>query len=104
MYTDGKYLPERRYNPFVRTATGGRVLSAFQLPWFMIAPPPGFGVITVTGRKSGKRRRRCVRGILSGDRVFLVAIGGTHSAWLGNIRAHPRVDLRLHAGYFSGHA
>lgn len=98
------YVPERKRNPFVGSATGGRVLSASQLPWFTVWPPVGFGVLTTTGRRTGRRRRRCVRAVRRGDRAYLVSIGGEHAAWFKNLRANPRVVLRIRGGTFSGTA
>jgi len=98
------YVAERKGNPFVRSAAGGRTLSALQLPWFTALPPRGFGVITTTGRKTGKTRRKCVRAIRSGDKAYLVSIGGARAAWLMNIRANPDVYLRIRGGTFAGRA
>lgn len=102
MYDGDRYVAERRYNPLVRSLGGARVLSALQLPSFMVRPPFGFGVITTTGRKTGKARRKCVRAIRSGNKAYLVSIGGAHAAWLKNIRANPNVHLRIPGGTFSG--
>jgi len=74
-YVEGRYLAERRRNLLVQTPTGGRILSAAMLPWFKVMPPKGCGVLTTTGRKTGKARSRCVRAIREGDRVYLVATG-----------------------------
>jgi deazaflavin-dependent oxidoreductase (nitroreductase family) len=101
-YDDGRYVPERRGNPLIRTPNGGRLLSASQLPWFTALPPAGFGVLTTIGRRTGKTRRRCVRAIRRGDAAYLVAIGGEHSRWLKNVRAHPEVRLRIRGGRFTG--
>jgi deazaflavin-dependent oxidoreductase (nitroreductase family) len=103
-YVEGRYMPERRRNPLVQTPLGGRILSASQLPLFKLRPPEGFGVLTTTGRRTGRKRSRCVRAIRRGDRVFLVAIGGERSAWLKNARANPDVRLRLRDGTHSGRA
>ena len=78
------------------------MLSALELPWFLVFPPASFGVLTTTGRRTGKTRRRCVRAIRSGDRVYLVAIGGRHSGWLKNALANPEVRLRIRGGTFVG--
>jgi deazaflavin-dependent oxidoreductase (nitroreductase family) len=102
MYVDGKYIAERRLNPFVRSLQGGRVLSALELPFFMLLPPFGFGVITTIGRRTGKRRRKCVRTIRRGDKVYVVSIGGAEAAWLKNVRANPTVSLRIRGGTYSG--
>jgi deazaflavin-dependent oxidoreductase (nitroreductase family) len=98
------YVPERRHNPFVRSLTGGRVLSALMLPWFSIWPPRGFGVITTTGRKTGKTRRKCVRAIRRGNRAYIVSIPGASAAWLKNIKTDPNVSLRIRGGTFAGRA
>ena len=101
-YVDGRYLAERRANKLVQTSKGGRILSAAMLPWFSLLPPKGCGVLTTTGRMTGKPRRRCVRAIRRGDRVFVVAIGGEHSFWLKNLRADPQVRLRMRGGTYEG--
>jgi deazaflavin-dependent oxidoreductase (nitroreductase family) len=100
---------ERPRNVFVRSASGGRVLSALMLPDFTLAPPPGFGVLTTTGRRTGKPRRKCIRAIRRGDKVYLVMLGPpltgdpkAVSAWLWNIRADPHVTLRIRGGTFKG--
>lgn len=96
------YVPERKRNPFVRSPSGGRVLSALQLPWFTVLPPFGFGVITTTGRRTGKTRRRCIRAVRSGGQAYIVSIGGFRAAWLKNIQANPEVRLRVRGGTFRG--
>jgi deazaflavin-dependent oxidoreductase (nitroreductase family) len=101
-YQDGRYVPERRRNPLIRTPRGGQLLSALQLPWFTVLPPAGFAVLTTTGRRTGRTRRRCVRAIRRGDTAYLVAIGGEHSRWLKNVRADPEVLLRVRGGRFTG--
>lgn len=95
---------QRTRNPFINSPTGGRVLSALQLPLFMARPPAGYGVLTTRGRKTGKKRSRCVRVVKRGDKAYLVAIKGPRTAWLKNVRANPRVQLRIRAGRFSGTA
>jgi deazaflavin-dependent oxidoreductase (nitroreductase family) len=102
MYLDGKYVPERARNPLVSSPTGGRLLSGVQLPWFMIFPPLGFGVLMTRGRKTGKTRRKCIRAIRREDKTYLVAIGGPNSAWLKNALASGEVGLRTRSGRFSG--
>jgi deazaflavin-dependent oxidoreductase (nitroreductase family) len=84
----------------VLTPTRGRILSALMLPWFALLPPSGFGVITTTGRRTGKTRRKCVRAIRRGDRAYVVSIRPT--AWLRNIQADPNVRLRIRGGTFAG--
>jgi deazaflavin-dependent oxidoreductase (nitroreductase family) len=101
-YTHGRYEPERRLNPFVRSLSGARVLSALQLPFFTLLPPGGFGVLTTTGRRTGKTRRKCIRAIRRQNRVYIVSIGGDQAAWVKNIRANPNVRLRISGGTFAG--
>ena len=89
-------------NPLTTKLAGGRILSALQLPYFMVLPPRGYGVLTTTGRKTGKRRRKCVRAIRDGKNVYLVSLPGRYSAWFRNIQAQPQVKLRIHGGRFEG--
>jgi deazaflavin-dependent oxidoreductase (nitroreductase family) len=96
------YRDERKRNLLVQSASGGRALSAMQQPWFSILPPKGFGVLTTTGRRTGKTRRKCVRAIRRGDKAFLVSIGGERAAWIKNLRANPDVRLRIRGGRFAG--
>jgi deazaflavin-dependent oxidoreductase (nitroreductase family) len=96
------HVADRKHNPFLRSATGGRLLSALMLPWFTVLPPSGFGVLTTTGRRTGRTRRKCIRAIRRGDRAYLVSI--RPSAWLHNIRANPDVRLRVRGGVFDGMA
>lgn len=96
------YLSEEWRNPLTTTPAGGRILSALQLPWFTLLPPRGFGVLTTTGRRTGKKRRKCVRVIRSRDRAFLVSLAGPYGAWFRNLRAHPQVRLRIRGGTFDG--
>ncbi len=110
-YAPTLYPRERRYNPFIReqhltvgrhTISGGRVLSALELPWFSLVPPRNYGVLTTTGGKTGKRRRKCIRAIRREDSVYIVSIGGPEMVWLKNIDANPNVTLRIRGGTFAG--
>ena len=98
------YLQGEWGNPLTTTPLGGRILSATQLPWFTLFPPRGFGVLTTIGRKTGKVRKKCVRAIRRGDRAYLVSLRGPYGAWMRNIRADPRVKLRVRGGTFNGRA
>jgi deazaflavin-dependent oxidoreductase (nitroreductase family) len=98
--SSGHYVAERKHNLFVNKAAWGRVLSASQLPWFTLRPPAGFGVLTMTGRKTGKTRRKCIRAIRAGNKAYIVSIRPT--AWLRNVQANPSVRLRVQGGTFSG--
>jgi deazaflavin-dependent oxidoreductase (nitroreductase family) len=102
------HVPERKRNPFVRSKAGGRILSASMLPAFMALPPRGWGVLETTGRKTGKTRRKCVRAVRSGNQVYIVSIRPSSArpimtaAWVLNMRANPRVRLRIRGGTFAG--
>jgi deazaflavin-dependent oxidoreductase (nitroreductase family) len=104
--TDGMLAVERKGNPFMRSPSGGRVLSAMMLPYFTVRPPLGFGVLTTTGRRTGKKRRKCIRVIRKGNRAYIVMIRPKitykASAWVLNIRADPNVSLRMRGGTFAG--
>jgi deazaflavin-dependent oxidoreductase (nitroreductase family) len=93
-----------KHRRLLRSPRDGRILSAIMLPFFAIRTPAGYAVLTTTGRKSGKRRRKCVRAIRRGDRVFIVQLRPPElaierptviSAWVWNIRANPNVSLRI---------
>jgi deazaflavin-dependent oxidoreductase (nitroreductase family) len=94
------YVAERKRNLFVNKAGWARVLSASQEPFFRIRPPRGYGVLEMTGRRTGKTRSKCVRAIRDGDKAYLVSIRPT--AWLANVRANPHVRLRIRGGTFPG--
>lgn len=113
--TAGDGVPQEwRHNPFTRwPQRGGKALSALQLPFFLLHSPTGFGVLTTTGRRTGKQRRKCVRVIVDDSVAYLVMLGPVMLAapkdeavshWLRNIRANPIVRLRVSAGTFTGTA
>ena len=100
-----------KHTRLLTTARRGAILSALMLPTVQLSPPAGYGVITTTGRKTGKRRRKCVRVVRRGDRAYLVQLVPPHvgitrpdavAGWLWNIRADPRVHLRIKGGSFHG--
>lgn len=102
---------EPKHRQLLRSAADGRRLSAAMLPFFLLHPPAGFGVLTTTGRRSGQPRRKCVRAIRVGDRAYLVALRPPAvaiakpsfvNAWVWNIRANPKVSLRIRGGTFQG--
>jgi deazaflavin-dependent oxidoreductase (nitroreductase family) len=95
----------------LRSARDGRVLSALMLPFFAVRPPSGYGVITTTGRKTGKSRRKCIRVIRRGNKAYLVNLRppelamsrpSSVAAWVWNIRANPSVRLRIRGRTFAG--
>lgn len=81
------------------------------LPFFLLRPPTGFGVLTTTGAKTGRRRRKCIRVVRVGDTAYLVALRPPEvvianpsfaAAWVWNIRANPSVSLRIRGGTYAG--
>ena len=100
-----------KHRALLGSATGGRVLSALMLPLLRLSPSRGYGVLTTTGRKTGKPRSKCVRIVAHGDRAYLVALVPPQTAiaqpdavnaWVRNIRANPKVRLRILGGAFDG--
>jgi deazaflavin-dependent oxidoreductase (nitroreductase family) len=89
-------------NPLTSTHVGGRLLSASQLPLFWLRAPAGYGILTTIGRKSGKRRRRCVRAVTEGDMAYVVAIHGRSTRWARNLEANPGVSLRVRGRSYEG--
>ncbi|HXP98542.1 MAG TPA: nitroreductase family deazaflavin-dependent oxidoreductase [Solirubrobacteraceae bacterium] len=95
----------------IRSARDGRILSALMLPFFAVRPPSGYGVITTTGRKTGKTRRKCIRVSRRGNKAYIVQLRPPELAmsrpsavasWVWNIRANPNVHLRIRGGTFAG--
>jgi deazaflavin-dependent oxidoreductase (nitroreductase family) len=100
-----------RHKRLIRSARDGRLLSALMLPFFLARPPTGFGVITTTGRKTGKARRKCVRVIRRGNKAYVVQLRPPElamsrpsavAAWVWNIRSNHNVMLRIRGGTFAG--
>jgi deazaflavin-dependent oxidoreductase (nitroreductase family) len=100
-----------KHRRLLRTARHGQVLSSLMLPIIVLSPPVGYGVLTTTGRKTGKQQRKCIRVIRRGNRAYLVQLVPPHLAltrpaavasWVWNIRANPQVRLRIRGGTFDG--
>jgi deazaflavin-dependent oxidoreductase (nitroreductase family) len=100
-----------KHRRLLRTGRDGRILSALMLPLLRWAPPAGYGVLTTTGRRTGRLRQKCVRMLRDGDRVYLVALRLPHiaannpgavQAWVHNTRANPAVRVRIRGGDFDG--
>jgi deazaflavin-dependent oxidoreductase (nitroreductase family) len=100
-----------KHRRLIRSARGGRLLSALMLPFFLVRPPSGFGVITTTGRKTGKARRKCIRIIRRGNKAYIVQLRPPElamarpsavAAWVWNIRSNPNLELRIRGGTFAG--
>jgi deazaflavin-dependent oxidoreductase (nitroreductase family) len=100
-----------KHRRLLRSGRDGRVLSALMFPLLRWAPPAGYGVLTTTGRKTGRARRKCVRVIRRGDSAYLVGLRPPNvsvtyptlvNAWVWNIRSNPQVRLRIRGGTFHG--
>jgi deazaflavin-dependent oxidoreductase (nitroreductase family) len=100
-----------KHRRIIRSARGGRILSALMLPFVSLHPPSGYGVLTTTGRKTGTARRKCLRMSRRGNTVYLVQLRPPElalarpsavAAWVLNIRSNPNVTLRIRGGTFSG--
>jgi deazaflavin-dependent oxidoreductase (nitroreductase family) len=100
-----------KHTRLIRSAKAGRILSALMLPLFLIRPPSEYGVITTIGRKTGKKRRRCIRVIRRDNKAYTVQLRppalaminpGVVAGWVWNIRANPSVTARIRGGTFRG--
>jgi deazaflavin-dependent oxidoreductase (nitroreductase family) len=100
-----------KHTRLIRSARDGRLLSAAMLPFFLVRPPSGFGVLTTTGRKTGQARRKCIRMIRRGNKVYIVQLRPPElaiarpsavAAWVWNIRSNPNVTLRIRGRTFAG--
>jgi deazaflavin-dependent oxidoreductase (nitroreductase family) len=100
-----------KHKRLIRSARDGRLLSALMLPSFLVRPPSGFGVITTTGRRTGKARRKCIRVTRRENKAYIVQLRPPElamtrpsavSAWVWNIRSNPNVTLRIRGGTFAG--
>lgn len=100
-----------KHRRLIRSPRDGRLLSALMLPGVLAWPGSGYGVITTTGRKTGKTRRKCIRVIRRGDTAYIVSLRPPElamirpsavAAWVWNIRSNPNVTLRIRGGTFAG--
>lgn len=58
-------------------------------------PPPGDALLETTGQRTGLLRRTPVCDGLDGDTFWLVAQRGSQADWVRNIRANPRVRVKV---------
>jgi deazaflavin-dependent oxidoreductase (nitroreductase family) len=65
---------------------------------------PGHTLLETTGRTSGLPRRTPVGGRRVGDAFWLVSEFGERSQYVRNIKADPRVRIRLHGHWHTGTA
>src|SRR5438094_9741188 len=84
-------------NPFAKSRLFHKLANYSGPPaFFRVLPlPRGFALLTVTGRKTGRRRRRPIRAIRDGTTLYAVAILGAQSDWLRNRRADRKAQAPL---------
>ncbi len=58
-------------------------------------PVPGTAILETTGRTSGEPRRTPVTDGLDGDTFWIVAEHGRDAGYVRNLRAHPRVRVKI---------
>jgi deazaflavin-dependent oxidoreductase (nitroreductase family) len=58
-------------------------------------PLPGIAIVETTGNKSGLPRRTPVGKAVEGNTLWVVAEHGHKASWVRNIKADPRVRVRL---------
>ena len=97
-------VEQPKHRRLITSPRHGQILSALMLPDYTFGTPPGHGVLTSTGRKTGKPRRKVIRAIRQGNHAYIVQLRPptpaiqtplTISAWVLNIRADPHVQLKL---------
>jgi deazaflavin-dependent oxidoreductase (nitroreductase family) len=98
-------VEEPKHRRLITSARHGQILSALMLPDYTFGAPTGHAVLTTTGRKTGKPRRKVIRAIRGeGNQVYVVQLRPPVpaiqtplmvAAWVWNIRANPHVQLKL---------
>ncbi|MET0684295.1 MAG: nitroreductase/quinone reductase family protein [Solirubrobacteraceae bacterium] len=66
--------------------------------------PRSYAVLETTGRRSGEPRRTPVGHAVEGGTVWIVAEHGARAGYVHNIRANPRVRIKLRDGWRDGTA
>ena len=66
--------------------------------------PRSYAILETTGRRSGQPRRTPVGHVLEGDTVWIVSEHGRRAAYVLNLRANPRVRIKLSGGWRTGTA
>jgi F420H(2)-dependent quinone reductase len=67
-------VEQPKHRRLITSARHGQILSALMLPDYRLGTPLGHAVLTTTGRKTGKERRKVIRAIRQNDRVYLVQL------------------------------
>ena len=66
--------------------------------------PGSYAILETTGRRSGEPRRTPVGHLVEGGAVWIVAEHGARAAYVRNLRANPRVRIKLRDGWRGGTA
>jgi F420H(2)-dependent quinone reductase len=81
-----------KHRRLLRSGRDGRILSALMFPLLRWAPQTGYGVLTTTGRKTGKPASATPH----------IDQPRSSSGMVHNIRTNPNVGLRIRGGTFDG--
>jgi deazaflavin-dependent oxidoreductase (nitroreductase family) len=68
------------------------------------AAPRAFALLETTGRRTGLARHTPVGNGLDGDTFWLIAVHGTQSDYVRNLRASPRVRVKAGGAWRAGTA
>lgn len=60
--------------------------------------PPGYAVLETIGRRTGAPRRVPVGGVKQGETVWIVSEHGARAGYIRNLRANPRVRVKVREG------
>ena len=66
--------------------------------------PRGYAILETIGRRSGEPRRTPVGHVADGRVVWIVAEHGARASYVLNVRANPRVRIKLRDGWRDGTA
>jgi deazaflavin-dependent oxidoreductase (nitroreductase family) len=66
--------------------------------------PGSYAILETIGRRSGEPRRTPVGHLVDGGAVWIVAEHGARAAYVRNLRANPRVRIKLRDGWRGGTA
>ena len=92
-------------NPFANSRLYGKIGNYLNRPLFRLLPvPPGFALLTTTGRRSGRARRQPVRAVRLDGGVIIASIHGDRSDWYRNLLHNPRLSIKLGSRTLKGTA
>jgi deazaflavin-dependent oxidoreductase (nitroreductase family) len=66
--------------------------------------PRAFALLETTGCRTGRARQTPVGNGLAGDTFWLVAVHGTQADYVHNLRAEPRVRVKVNGAWRAGTA